>query len=68
MPKKILFVVNVDWFFISHRLLLATEALQRGYEVVLHQDFYLYTKESSLSLGLDFYLFNKDSKPLLCEG
>jgi len=33
LPKKILFVVNVDWFFISHRLPLATEALQRGYEV-----------------------------------
>lgn len=31
--KKILFVVNVDWFFISHRLSLALEALERGYEV-----------------------------------
>lgn len=30
---KILFVVNVDWFFISHRLPLALEALKRGYEV-----------------------------------
>ena len=33
MRKKILFVVNVDWFFISHRLPLALEALKRGYEV-----------------------------------
>lgn len=33
MTKKILFVVNVDWFFISHRLPLALEALKRGYEV-----------------------------------
>ena len=33
MTKKILFVVNVDWFFISHRLPLAIEALRRGYEV-----------------------------------
>lgn len=33
MTKKILFVVNVDWFFISHRLPLAIEALKRGYEV-----------------------------------
>ena len=33
MSKKILFVVNVDWFFISHRLPLAIEALQKGYEV-----------------------------------
>ena len=30
---KIIFVVNVDWFFISHRLPLALEALKRGYEV-----------------------------------
>ncbi|WNL11556.1 glycosyltransferase family 4 protein [Aliarcobacter cryaerophilus] len=33
MSKKILFVVNVDWFFISHRLPLAIEALTKGYEV-----------------------------------
>lgn len=33
MTKKILFVVNVDWFFISHRLPLAIEALKKGYEV-----------------------------------
>lgn len=31
--KKILFVVNVDWFFISHRLSIAQEALKRGYDV-----------------------------------
>ncbi len=31
--KKILFVVNVDWFFISHRLPLAIEAKNKGYEV-----------------------------------
>ncbi|MCG3656762.1 glycosyltransferase family 4 protein [Aliarcobacter butzleri] len=35
MNKKILFVVNVDWFFISHRLPLALEALKKGYEVYL---------------------------------
>ena len=33
MSKKILLVVNVDWFFISHRLPLAIEALKKGYEV-----------------------------------
>ncbi len=33
MRKKILFVVNVDWFFISHRLTLALGALKKGYEV-----------------------------------
>lgn len=31
--KKILFIVNVDWFFISHRLSIATEAIRQGYEV-----------------------------------
>lgn len=32
---KILYVVNVDWFFISHRLPLALEAKKRGYEVTI---------------------------------
>lgn len=31
--KKLLFVVNVDWFFISHRLPIAIAALKQGYEV-----------------------------------
>jgi glycosyltransferase involved in cell wall biosynthesis len=31
--KSIFFVVNVDWFFISHRLPLALYALNTGYEV-----------------------------------
>jgi glycosyltransferase involved in cell wall biosynthesis len=31
--KKILFIVNVDWFFVSHRLAIAKEALSQGYEV-----------------------------------
>lgn len=31
--KKILYIVNVDWFFISHRLPIAKEALAKGYEV-----------------------------------
>lgn len=33
--KKIVYVVNVDWFFISHRLPLALEAKKRGYEVAI---------------------------------
>lgn len=33
--KTILFVVNVDWFFLSHRLPLAKEAIKRGYSVYL---------------------------------
>lgn len=31
--KKVLFVVNVGWFFVSHRLPLALAAKQSGYEV-----------------------------------
>lgn len=31
--RKILFVANVDWFFISHRLIIAEEALKSGFEV-----------------------------------
>lgn len=30
---RIVYVVNVDWFFISHRLPLALEAKRRGYDV-----------------------------------
>ncbi|MDA9253122.1 glycosyltransferase family 4 protein, partial [Flavobacteriaceae bacterium] len=33
MKNKLLFVVNVDWFFISHRLIIAEEALKSGFEV-----------------------------------
>lgn len=35
MKKKILIVVNVDWFFVSHRLLIAKEAIKANYEVHL---------------------------------
>ena len=31
--KKLLFIVNVDWFFISHRLPIALAAQEKGYEV-----------------------------------
>ena len=31
--KKLLFLTNVDWFFISHRLPIALAALKTGYEV-----------------------------------
>lgn len=35
MTKKIFYVVNVDWFFISHRLPLGIAMLDEGYEVYL---------------------------------
>lgn len=33
--KKLLYVVNVDWFFISHRLPIALRAMESGYQVHL---------------------------------
>lgn len=39
MQKKILFAVNVDWFFVSHRINLAEAALKEGYEVHLLTSF-----------------------------
>ncbi|GAC33487.1 glycosyltransferase family 4 protein [Paraglaciecola polaris] len=33
--KKILFIVNVDWFFVSHRLPIALKAIEDGYDVHL---------------------------------
>ncbi|MGL1959350.1 MAG: glycosyltransferase family 4 protein [Colwellia sp.] len=33
MKKKLLFIVNVDWFFISHRLPIALSAIEAGFEV-----------------------------------
>lgn len=33
MSRKILIIVNVDWFFLSHRLPIALEAMKEGYEV-----------------------------------
>jgi len=35
LMKKLLFLVNVDWFFISHRLAIAEKALIEGYEVTI---------------------------------
>lgn len=33
--KRLFFVTNVDWFFISHRLPLALDAIRQGYKVYL---------------------------------
>lgn len=33
MSRRLMFVVNVDWFFLSHRLPIALAALGEGYEV-----------------------------------
>jgi len=51
MKKKILFVVNVDWFFISHRLPLAIKAIENGYEVHLACN-YSKSKEFLENIGI----------------
>lgn len=33
MSRTLMFVVNVDWFFLSHRLPIALEAIRQGYQV-----------------------------------
>ena len=33
MSKRLLFVANVDWFFISHRLIIAEKAMLNGFDV-----------------------------------
>lgn len=34
-PRRLLFVVNVDWFFLSHRLVLARAARDAGFHVTV---------------------------------
>lgn len=53
MQKKLLFVVNVDWFFVSHRLPIALAAQQQGYEIHLACGF---TDQSEYLSSLGFKL------------
>ncbi|WP_108468448.1 glycosyltransferase family 4 protein [Polynucleobacter difficilis] len=59
---KILFVVNVDWFFVSHRLPLALSALEGGHEIHIActlTDKAKYLKE--LGIRLHSLEFRRDS-------
>lgn len=61
MKKKLLFVVNVDWFFLSHRLPIALEAIRQGYEVHLATS--ITTKLPELQeAGLHVHPFTLDRK------
>ena len=42
MKKKLLYIVNVDWFFFSHRLPIALEAQRKGFEVHIATSFTKY--------------------------
>lgn len=49
MPKNIFFIVNVDWFFLSHRLPLAVKMKDSGYDV------YILTKNSGRRTEIESY-------------
>ncbi|MDF3125755.1 glycosyltransferase family 4 protein [Rheinheimera sp. 1928-s] len=53
--KKLLFLVNVDWFFISHRLPIAIEAKKLGYDVHIACNF---TEHYELLASYGFKLHN----------
>ena len=65
---KLLFVVNVDWFFCSHRLPVAIAAIRSGYEVHLATSFTsrkLRAKFSQLGIIVhDLSLNRSGSNPL----
>jgi glycosyltransferase involved in cell wall biosynthesis len=66
--KKLLFIVNVDWFFISHRLPIALKALEEGCEVhllcaITDQAEYL----ESLGLIVHPFLFTRSGKNIINE-
>lgn len=62
MKKKVLFVINVDWFFISHRLPIALKAIENGYEVHLACNFTGQEKYlQSLGIKLHFVDFSRSS-------
>ena len=66
--KKILFLVNVDWFFVSHRLPIALQAQKEGYEVHVackfssHYDFL-----SSCGFNLHSISFDRSGAGFLYE-
>lgn len=52
---RLLIVVNVDWFFLSHRLPIGLAALQQGYEVHLATEV---TGSIALLEGLGFHVYD----------
>ena len=64
MTKKILFVVNVDWFFISHRLPIALEALKKGYEVHIAVFIIIILPEVTLIISS----LDQSSRQIILEG
>ena len=66
MKNKIIFLVNGDSFFISHRLLIAKKLLLEGYEVHIATEFSKHRKMlSKMGFKLNNISFNKNSVNLL---
>jgi len=66
--KKILFLVNVDWFFISHRLPIAKKALESGYEVTIASRFTEHKAElSEMGFNVIDIPFNRSGSGLSSE-
>ena len=51
--KKVFMFVNVDWFFLSHRLPIAKAAVANNIEMIVYTDF---TKEHGATFSKDFVL------------
>ena len=60
--KKLLFIVNVDWFFASHRLPIARAALEAGYEV------HLATRVTTMRKELESYGIRVHDVPIERSG
>ncbi len=60
--KKIIFIVNIDSFFISHRLPVAEELIKIGYEVHLATEFTKYKRKiSKIGIKTHHVDFNRNS-------
>ena len=59
MKKKLLYVVNADWFFFSHRLNLAHKAIEKGYEVHLLTNVTRISDENKTGIRIHHFPFSR---------
>lgn len=65
---KIIYIVNVDWFFISHRLPIALQAIELGHEVhLVCKDTGRVSGLTSLGIVVHPIAFNRSGKSILQE-
>jgi len=66
--RKIIFFVNVDWFFISHRLPIAKKALMEGYDVIVACRFTKHKTElESMGFKAIHLPFNRSGGGIIAE-